>query len=102
MSLKSIEMQVALPRTHDAGKLQEQIQQRGQLMHDHASREVHKENEKKRSSVMKHEANEKPGFPGEGQSNGSSSGYQPKKRKKNIEEKNQNHPYKGKNIDFSG
>ena len=28
MSLKAIELQVALPRTHDAGKMQEQIQQR--------------------------------------------------------------------------
>ena len=29
MSLKSIEMQIALPRTLDAGKLHEQLQQQG-------------------------------------------------------------------------
>ena len=32
MSLKAIEMQVTLPRTLDAGKIQEQMQQRGQNM----------------------------------------------------------------------
>ncbi|RFU71313.1 hypothetical protein D0469_02030 [Peribacillus saganii] len=102
MSLKSIEMQVALPRTYDASKLQEQLQQRGQLMHDNAAREMHKEDKKKRTTVMKQKAKERPGFPNEDQSNGSYSGDQSRKQKKNIKEKNHNHPYKGNNIDFSG
>lgn len=48
MSLKAIEMQVALPRTHDAGKLLEQMQQRGQLQHDLASESVKREEEKRK------------------------------------------------------
>ena len=42
MSLKTIELQVALPRTFEAGKLSEQIQQRGQHANDLASIEVRK------------------------------------------------------------
>ena len=40
MSLKAIEMQVALPRTLDATKLHDQLQQRGQLINDQANEEV--------------------------------------------------------------
>ncbi|MGN1386545.1 MAG: hypothetical protein ACI4XS_08085 [Bacillus sp. (in: firmicutes)] len=53
MSLKAIELQVALPRTHDAGKLQEQIQQKGKLTHDFSAREMQKEVEKQEKTVVK-------------------------------------------------
>lgn len=43
MSLKAIELQVALPRTHDAGKVQEQLHQRSQITQDLATREMQKE-----------------------------------------------------------
>lgn len=43
MSLKAIELQVALPRTHDAGRVQEQLQQRSQITQDLATREMQKE-----------------------------------------------------------
>ena len=46
MSLKAIEMQVALPRTLDAGKIQEQMQQRGQNMINIANDAVQNESEK--------------------------------------------------------
>ena len=55
MSLKVIEMQIALPRTQDAGKIQEQLQQRSQIQLDHAAHEVQKEVEKKEHSVVKEE-----------------------------------------------
>ena len=51
MRLKSIEMQVALPRTLDANKLHDQLQQRGQLINDQANEEVKKEVEKQRNFV---------------------------------------------------
>lgn len=38
VSWKAVEMQVALPRTQDAGRIQEQIQQRGQFLQDVISR----------------------------------------------------------------
>ena len=55
MSLKAIEMQIALPRTQDAGKIQEQLQQRSQVQLDHAAHEVQKQVEKNEHSVVKEE-----------------------------------------------
>ena len=55
MSLKAIEMQVALPRTLDVGKIQEQMQQRSQNMIHIANDAVQHESEKKRNSVIKNE-----------------------------------------------
>ena len=48
-------MQVALPRTLDAGKIQEQMQQRGHNMINIANEAVQNESEKKRNSVIKSE-----------------------------------------------
>jgi hypothetical protein len=108
MSLKVIEMQIALPRTQDAGKIQEQLQQRSQIQHDHAAHEVQKEVEKKEHSVVKEERKSsvqlhtREGNPDKG------SFIKGKKRKKNnnTEEKTAStslpHPYKGKSIDYSG
>ncbi|MEM5593571.1 hypothetical protein AAHH67_20555 [Niallia circulans] len=53
MSLKALEMQVALPRTYDAGKLQEQQDQKHQQMYTFAAQETGKEEERKRTTVIK-------------------------------------------------
>ena len=37
MSLKGIELQIAIPKTFDAGKIAEQKQQQSQLNQDHAT-----------------------------------------------------------------
>jgi hypothetical protein len=104
MSLKAIELQIALPRTHEAGKLQEGWQQRNQLAQHHASHEVHKEDEKKRTAVIKQEQKELPslhtGDPGAGQE-GNRRPPQ-KKKTKDTKEKKYQHPYKGTSIDYSG
>ena len=55
MSLKTVEMQVALPRTVDAGKISEQLQQRSQLANDLAAAQNQKESDLKRTSVVKEE-----------------------------------------------
>ena len=34
MGLKSIELQVAIPRSQDAGKMQEQMMRKGQQFHE--------------------------------------------------------------------
>jgi hypothetical protein len=101
LSLKSIEMQVALPRTHEAGKLQEQLQQRGQLQNDFASQSVKKEDDKKKSTVMKQEQKgltrfSQDGHPNEHHRQGGS------KKEKQQKELIEQHPYKGTKVDFSG
>ena len=106
MSLKAIEMQIAIPRTQDAGKIQEQLQQRSQIQLDHAAHEVQKEVEKKEHSVVKEERkspvhlNAQEGNPDKGPFSKQT------KKKKNDEKKpassSQQHPYKGQSIDYSG
>jgi hypothetical protein len=102
MSLKSLEMQVALPRTQDFGKMQEQMNQRSMVNQQQSSQEdkIRAELERKRSAKM------------EGKNKGiissdeqSSNGYaeQKKKRQKENEqlEDHSAHPYKGKHLDIS-
>ncbi len=106
MSLKAIEMQIAIPRTQDAGKIQEQLQQRSQIQLDHAAHEVQKEVEKKEHSVVKEERkspvqlNAQEGNPDKGPFS-----TQTKKKKKDEKKpasSSQQHPYKGQSIDYSG
>jgi uncharacterized protein YfaS (alpha-2-macroglobulin family) len=101
MSLKAIEMQIALPRTHDAGKIQEQIQQRGQHLQDHAAQRVTKEDELKRKTVIKNNQKQEARLNKDGQSsNEHGESGQPKKKQEECIQPN--HPYKGKVIDYSG
>jgi hypothetical protein len=101
MSLKLIEMQVALPRMQDASKIQEQLQQRGQMMNDQAARAVQKQEEKDRKSVVKKHSRLEAGWQKERRPD--SGGTLPKKaREEGDEAVNQSHPYKGTSIDYSG
>ena len=104
MSLKAIELQVALPRTQDAGKLQEQIQQRSQLTHDLAAREMQKEVEKQEKSVVKQKQKDNVKLKKDEESGTQyESPTQKEQEKEEIEEPvKMQHPYKGNKIDFSG
>lgn len=105
MSLKAIEMQIALPRTMDAGKMQEQLQQRGQTLNDVATERTHKEEEQKRKTVIKQEQKSNVRLSQEEQGNRKNPDEDRSKEKakscKEIEKK-EKHPYKGSRIDFSG
>ncbi|WP_423410049.1 hypothetical protein AABM38_08895 [Heyndrickxia sp. MSNUG] len=104
MSLKAIEMQIALPRTQDAGKIQEQLQQRGQHLQQHAAQSVTKEDELKRKTVIKNNQKQEARL---NKDDGSSNHHQEQRnpdKNKNSETQHihPNHPYKGKVIDYSG
>ncbi|TKC18681.1 hypothetical protein [Robertmurraya kyonggiensis] len=100
MSLKAIEMQVALPRTLDAQKLQEQMQQRGQLQTDFATDNVKKEDIKKEQTVLKQEQKDIARFQKERNQDQHSGEHGEKKEKHH--QKKEKHPYKGTHVDFSG
>ncbi|KOP82159.1 hypothetical protein ACFFHH_25915 [Cytobacillus solani] len=105
MSLKSVEMQIALPRTIEAGKIQEQLQQRGQNMNDIGVQQTQKEEEKKRSTVIKQEQKGNVKLSQKQQENQQgTNGQQENEEQKEEKEKKQKeyHPYKGTLIDFSG
>lgn len=101
MSLKSIEMQVALPRTLEATKLHDQLQQRGQLINDQANEEVKKEVEKQRNFVIKNENLAYTTLHNQKQEHKKDKNEQHSdKEKQNV--KHEHHPYKGNFIDYSG
>ncbi len=101
MSLKNIEMQIALPRTHDAGKIQEQLNQRGQLIHDQLAHTINKENDIKRSKVPENSSSAKLKLKKDNK-NQQDHQQQEKNEKNEKQTENENHPYKGKTIDFFG
>lgn len=102
MSLKAIEMQIALPRMQDASKLQEQLQQRGQQQNEVAANTVAKEVEKNRISVNKHEQKEQVRL--KDHQRDKNDNQQGKRNRKNKESQpvKEVHPYKGNFFDFSG
>ena len=55
MSLKAIEMQIALPRTQVAGKIQEQNQQKNLIQQEHAAHHVRNNQERKLKTVVSEE-----------------------------------------------
>ncbi len=99
LSLKAIEMQVALPRTQDAGKLQEQLQQRGQVMNDIASQASLKEEERKRRSVIE---NGETTFVSLSDKEQNEQQQPQSNHKKKHKLEKESHPYKGQLIDYSG
>ncbi|PLT34188.1 hypothetical protein [Bacillus sp. V5-8f] len=104
MSFKAIEMQIALPRTYEAGNVVEGWQLRDQVAFHNAASEMKKEDEKKRSAVLKQEQKEKPLFHSGNSNNGQGAGGWKHDQKVTTEAKQSSsqHPYKGKSIDFSG
>ena len=101
VSLKLIELQVAVPRTQDIGKIQEQIEQRGQLSQEQLTVGMQKKDERKRKQVNNNEKNDRATLTLKQTSHMHESQEEPEMVEDEDEYK-QNHPYKGKFIDFSG
>lgn len=102
MSWKSIELQVAIPRTQDASKQQDLSSKQGQRFQEALSQSQLQENVRKRQQVQKFEKIDK--------TKESLKKDHAKEEAKDLtdEEENQdqdertNHPYLGSHIDFSG
>lgn len=103
MSLKLVELQVALPRTQDLGKIQEQLQQRGQLAQDNLASAQQKEDMEKQKQVNKYDETTKNKLQKDGQnSNGAFNQKKRKKQKEQMHHHESHHPYKGNLIDIEG
>ncbi|MBO0995417.1 hypothetical protein [Bacillus sp. SD088] len=106
MSLKLIELQVALPRTTEAGKIAEQLQQRGQAMTEQAKEETKDRIEQERQRVNQLDENDEVRLKKEDPSakDQKERHSNQNKKEKTAENKlvNEQHPYKGKRIDYSG
>lgn len=99
MGLKSIEMQVALPRTQDIGKMQEQQNQREMINQQLDSEENRLKSEQERRRAGKTEATEHQRVNDDQSSQQQSPKQQHKKKQK--QKLMHPHPYKGKHVDLS-
>lgn len=101
MSLKLVELQVAIPRTGDAGKIHEQLMMRGQHMQDQISADNQKLEKRNRTKVNENNKSENAQLHKDGSSNHFSEQPSHKTEQPEQEEKEQ-HPYKGNYIDIVG
>ncbi|MFT4413589.1 hypothetical protein ACLM5H_06995 [Fredinandcohnia humi] len=101
MSLKLVELQVAIPRTQDFGKLSEQMTMRGQHMQDYISSQLDKEEKKKRIQVNSKNESENVNIQKEAPSNPSLRLIQKEQNDGDIE-RTERHPFKGNFIDIVG
>src|SRR5699024_6360969 len=101
MGFKSVEMQIAIPRSQDAGKMQDQMMKQGQQFQDTLTEQQIREELLKRKQVNEYDNVEKQTVKDEEKSRQKSFDKNEKK-KEIIEFKKINHPFLGKNVDFSG
>ena len=103
MSLKGVELQIAIPKTFEAGKIADQHQQNIINQQNHANDQLKREIDRKKFSVNESEEmdalSEDEGDKRSGSDH--SANQQKKKNKQQLEQKAQ-HPFKGNFFDFSG
>lgn len=100
MSLKAVELQIAIPKTFDAGKMADNHQQNviGQQLH--ANEALKKEIERKQMSV--NETEHLDHVKDDGEETDAEQQDSSQQKKKIIKEHQAKHPFKGNLIDFSG
>lgn len=103
MSFKSIELQVAIPRSQDAGKMQEQMMRQGQQFQETLTQKQLREELINRGKVNEYEDVEKRTISDEDERNRQEQ-EEKQQQNKNKDEKEDliDHPYLGTKIDFSG
>ncbi|GGG22007.1 hypothetical protein GCM10007425_15580 [Lysinibacillus alkalisoli] len=104
MSLKGVELQIAIPKTFDAGKMADQAQQQNHVNQMHANDALKKELERQQKIVN---TSEEMDAINDEDENGSQ--YEGDSQKRKIQEAKaqkekqpNNHPFKGNFVDFSG
>ncbi len=101
MSLKGIELQIAIPKTFDAGKIAEQKHQQSQLNQDHANSLTERQALKNQETVLESEEYCQDGCRWRTSSKNKVSS-KIGEQQQNEEEKKTVHPYKGAFVDFTG
>ncbi|MBU9714526.1 hypothetical protein [Evansella tamaricis] len=100
--LKSVELQVALPRTQTAGKIQDQLQQRGQVSQNQMTQTETEKLERQRKQVNESEKIGKKRLNNDGEEHehkGKENPHQKRKSSKKAEDLEGKHPYKGNHVD---
>ena len=102
MSLKAVELQIALPKTFEAGKIADQHQQNVIQQQMHANEALKKELERKQLAVNTTERTDAISEQDEQSGNGENHTLMGEKNKEEQEQSKAPHPFKGNFIDYSG
>lgn len=102
MSLKGVELQIAIPKTFEAGKMADQAQQQVLAQQAHANEALKKEVERKQKIVNTSEGMDEISEDEEADGEYVTGIYKKKKKKQDQQEKQAQHPFKGNFVDFSG
>ncbi|MEK3978053.1 RNA polymerase subunit sigma [Psychrobacillus sp. FSL K6-2836] len=100
MSLKLAELQIAIPKTFDAGKVADQIQQQSAINQSNAQAASERQLEKNRETVTK--SNEATETSSQNEERERVEQERQKREKKEREITETKHPFKGNFVDFSG
>ncbi|MFD1774400.1 hypothetical protein [Paenibacillus rhizophilus] len=100
MSLKPVELQIALPRTTEAGKLQQELQHRSALNQQLLAGENIKDSREQTQRSAEIDESSKSAVREDGRRGGSSSNGHSQEQKKSKEH-NAEHPYKGRRFDVT-
>jgi len=101
MSLKGVELQIAIPKTFEAGKMADQAQQQTLAQQAHANEALKKEIDRKQKIVNTSEGMDE--ISEDEEAGGEYiKGTRKKKKKGDQQEKQARHPFKGNFVDFSG
>ncbi|OEF98630.1 hypothetical protein [Desulfuribacillus alkaliarsenatis] len=105
MSLKAIELQVAIPRTKDAGRIQEQLQQRPQNDQTQLANAQKKNIVKEQQKTLETQQTEHQKIKEHQEKHNKNSNQQQNKNRKNKSDKDNQkstkHPFKGHSVDIS-
>lgn len=106
MTLRALELQIAIPRMQDIGKIQEQLQQRSQQEQAGLALDQEQKDEVNRTRIAKSEeaAEANINQDAKGQNGGQEQGgkYRQKKTSSPLDAEKENlHPYKGHSLDIT-
>lgn len=102
MSLKGVELQIALPKTFEAGKLVEQEHQNVNAGQEFANNALQKQIERNRTAVLKSEKTAKINKDDPSEKKEDKEQREQKKERKSSSLEQNQHPFKGHFVDFSG
>lgn len=106
MTLRALELQIAIPRMQDIGKIQEQIQQRPQQEQAGLALEQQEKDEVNRTRIAKAEESSQSQINQDEKEQSGEQGTNPKKQRQKKSpfaeaEASNLHPYKGHSLDIS-
>ena len=102
MSLKGVELQIALPKTFEAGKLEEKQQQNVNAGQEFANNALQKQLEKNRTTVLKSDKSAQISEEDPSNKKENDNQHEHKKEQKSSPLEQAQHPFKGHFVDFSG